>query len=120
VSGVIAALVAVAALVVPSGFHEVRALEPAASFVAKKHVVVACPNSPAVWSQFISGRSAGGNTVIGGDTIRLSYGVCSWLMSSPDVRASAYAGSVVVLTHESIHARGESDEGVTDCCCALR
>lgn len=104
-----------------SAFYEARVLEPAASFVAHKPVRVWCAASSGAWAEFATGKAAAvthGLTVPGSAVTHLDQVVCvnlraralGLIPASPNLGAS-----IEVLTHESIHMRGEHDEGVTDC-----
>jgi hypothetical protein len=117
-----------AAVVIPTpGFHEAKPLEPAASFVAGKPAIVWCANSESSWRAFLTDRySSGASTDVQGSAdiaqgkFWLSPIVCKTLgfaaISAQDaIHYPSLAPSVAVLTHESIHLRGETDEGVTDC-----
>jgi hypothetical protein len=121
---VIALVFVALGLLVPPGFHEAKALEPAASYVAGKPVTVLCANTFRDWwkatsEQFGSGNYANGYTTPGASVIYLSAGfTCSLPTSAAagkKVNVEAMATHVVTLVHEAIHARGEADEGVTEC-----
>jgi hypothetical protein len=119
------ALLAAVALAYP-GFHEAKSLEPAASFVARKPAIVWCANSDASWHAYASSRfgayDSHGAATPSGQEIWLDAIVCDNLTRLqrlvgpiPAKDETSIAGSIEVLTHESIHLRGERDEGVTDC-----
>jgi hypothetical protein len=124
VVGVLALVMAsVASAQRPANFSEAKTLEPAAAYVAKKPVKVWCATSDQAWHNFMvstygSDDGANGSSVPGSSELKLSNLVCSTLNRarqlplSPDITTAA---SVEVLTHESIHLRGEKDEGITDC-----
>lgn len=125
-------LVAVALLVVPvaSASDVARVsyrLEPAASWVAGKPVAVMCGQDASGWrslqEEFLrhddgTVDQALGFAGAGSAVIYLSPQTCLSLeghdrgIEAPFARFST---SLRVLTHEAIHARGETDEGVTDC-----
>jgi hypothetical protein len=96
-------------------------LAPAASFVAGKPVVVLCAASDADWTKYLHGlgaTDANGATVPGSSETRLSAIVCrylAWRLGGKTPSLFPLAAAVETLTHESIHARGEVDEGKTDC-----
>jgi hypothetical protein len=107
----------------PAGFREAVKLEPAASFVAGKPVQVACAKGGLEWVQFIrplyGNVNPGGATAPGSTLIHLSPTVCRYLeaqLRKPTKKpGEAFAGSLLTIVHEAIHARGERDEGTTDC-----
>lgn len=107
----------------PAGFYESVKLEPAAAFVARKPVTVWCAKTASSWHAFLIARQgrddgAPGATMPGASETFLGSEVCFPLkldLSGTAVRYLALGPSVETLTHESIHARGESNEGVTDC-----
>lgn len=106
-----------------AGFVKSSVLAPAASFVAGKPVTVLCAGSDSAWDAYkvaAYGANDGGNgsTVAGSSTIRLSYLVCESIrlhLQGRVVPLKTLGPTIEVLTHESIHARGVSDEGVADC-----
>lgn len=107
----------------PVGFHEARSLEPAASYVARKPVKVWCANTGATWARYVGSADPAdtlGETVPGSDALRLHPNVCAVFArfeggSLTPQTLPGYATAIETLTHEAIHARGETDEGVTDC-----
>jgi hypothetical protein len=121
-------LVVAVALAYP-GFHEAKALEPAASFVAHKPTKVWCADTDRAWASFVSahypsgaapGDDVAGAAEIGGGQLWLVRVVCKSLpygleKAPPRKLYVSVAPSIQVLTHEAIHVRGETDEGVTDC-----
>lgn len=119
------ALVAVQAASANGGFYEAKVLEPAASYVAKKPVAVWCALSPGAWAAHEVERGlngeADGSAPVGGTEVFLSQNVCPLLRQARRLGPPSLfnlpptAESIELLTHESIHARGERDEGVTDC-----
>lgn len=108
------AAVAVAGAAAPSGFTVAARLAPAASFVAGKPIAVYCAATEAAWEQYGGTSQEFGLAVPGSSEIKLSPGVCRYLRAKI-VNPNGFGASLLVLVHESIHARGESDEGVTDC-----
>lgn len=105
------ALVAALAFAAPAAAGPMRRsvpLERAASFVATKPVQVEC--APL-------GENAG-LTVPGSSLVTLDSVYCveleRWLRGKP-VSLMRLAIDIDTLVHESIHARGEVDEGKTDC-----
>lgn len=98
----------------PAGFYESLRLEPAASFVAGKPVKVWCANSQADWVQYGGRDESFGLAIPGGNIVNLAPVVCRYLRAKI-ITPNGLGASLLVLTHESIHARGETDEGVTDC-----
>lgn len=101
------------------GFYEAKVLEPAASFVARKPVRVWCASTDAAWVKYAAEYlPTHGLTYPGSSVIRLDWTICTIMReqlryaNQPD---ASLAPSVETLTHEAIHARGEADEGVTDC-----
>lgn len=121
----VAALVAVTAVVVgcavaqpavaaaPTGFTSAPRLAPAASFVAGKPIAVYCAKTQYDWQQYGATSREKGLAVPGSSEIKLAPDVCRYLRA-PKVQ-DGFAGSLLVLVHEAIHARGTKDEGVTDC-----
>ena len=121
-------LVASVALAYP-GFHEAKALEPAASFVAHKRTIVWCADSDRTWASFVSRRypsgsgpadDVAGSADIGGGQLWLVRVVCRSLAygvqkQPPRKLYASIAPSIETLTHEAIHVRGETDDGATDC-----
>lgn len=107
----------------PAGFYEAKVLEPAASYVAGKPAIVYCAATAGAWATFLvetgrAGQDANGSAVVGSSEAKLSYAACSYLRVAarfPLPPSLGFAASVLTLTHESIHLRGERDEGVTDC-----
>lgn len=105
----------------PAGFTAAPRLEPAASFVAGKHVTVWCARSLGEWRQYVAGRSESdilGLTVPGSSEIRVAPVVCTNLrakLNGQVVGNDGFAPSLLLLVHEAVHARGSADEGKTDC-----
>lgn len=118
---VVALALASAASADPAVFNRSGKLEPAASFVAGKPVQVMCAATWSDWRAWIeeNGRGeANGTALVGGDAMHLSPDTCRFLRDRQRGRTVdlfAMGGTILVLTHESIHLRGERDEGVTDC-----
>lgn len=104
-------LIAAAAL---TGFHSSPRLALAASFVAGKPVTVMCANTQYDWQQYGGTSNEFGLATPGDNVIKLAPDVCRFLLAKI-VTPNGFGSSLLVLTHEAIHARGESDEGVTDC-----
>lgn len=105
------------------GFTRARTLEPAASFVARKPVTVWCAKSPASWRAYVNATNgpesqAHGLSVPGSSVMHLDPALCLPLLAQLK-RQYVYPPALPVvihgLTHEAIHLRGETDEGVTDC-----
>lgn len=100
-------IAAPAAWCAPGARESVR-LERAASYVAGKHVTVNCEPL----GEF------SGLTVPGSSLIRIEATYCAelerWLRGIP-VSTSRLAVDILTLVHESIHARGQADEGRADC-----
>jgi hypothetical protein len=125
VLGIVAAVLALTAApasaeTVPAGFHLESHFTAAATFVARKPVAVACANTYTDWRAWVGAHvgDANGSAQPGGDVAKLSPDACRYLRDRQRGRAvSLYsiAASLLVLVHESIHLRGEHDEGVTDC-----
>ena len=97
----------------PAGFYKSVVLAPAASFVAGKPVTVYCANSEYDWQQYGGTGSEHGLAVPGSSVIKLDPDVCRLLRAT--TIKDGFGASLLVLVHESIHARGEKEEGVTDC-----
>lgn len=117
---VIAAFVAAAtAQAGTPGFTRDRSLEPAASFVAHKPVKVWCATTAAAWRVLAPSPAEHGAALPGGGEMFLDNQTCKPLETALHKSGAIYqptlAGMIEVLTHESIHLRGERDEGVTDC-----
>ena len=119
------ALVAAAVLSgAPPNFTEAKVLEPAASYVAGKPVSVYCARTDLdlrEYAQSAYGLAANfelGFAVVGSDSIYLGQSVCWPLLDFLKHRKVTYAevaSALQALVHEAIHARGERDEGVTEC-----
>lgn len=121
------AVVLVVLALVPSasaaGFYEAKRLEPAAAFVARKPVTVWCANNTAAWSSWLAANNdstadVNGATYPGTAETHLGPTVCSNLALQLSQGGEAYPSlgpSINTLTHESIHMRGETDEGITAC-----
>jgi hypothetical protein len=117
--------VLLAALAIASpGFHEAKQLEPAASFVAQKPVIVRCADSDAAWHDLLARRlgnavDTNGRANVGGHQLWLAPNVCDVLrFNGQGIGLYDYpllSASVETLTHEALHLRGETNEGVTDC-----
>lgn len=112
-----------AGVAAPAGFYEGKLLEPAASYVAKKPVVVWCAKTQAGWRETLA-PGAGeidGLAVPGSSAMRLNPLVCQvidlWAtgQQTPAYAEEGFAEAIETVTHEAVHLRGESDEGVTDC-----
>lgn len=101
-------------LAVLAGFHASPRLAPAASFVAGKPVTVLCANTQYDWQTYGGQADQYGLAIPGDNVVNLAPGVCRFLLAKT-VNPNGLGSSLLVLTHEAIHARGESDEGVTDC-----
>lgn len=117
-----AALVA-APTAAAGGFYEAKVLEPTASYVAKKPIAVWCATSTEAWKAYeiatygVPGTEHG-STPFGGSAIYLDTEECPPLrqfLRAMSVYVPTLAATIEILTHESIHARGVRDEGVTDC-----
>jgi hypothetical protein len=113
-----------ATLAIQPGFHEAKQLEPAASYVARKPIVVTCADSADTWRAFLDanyppGTKANGSTQPGSSVIQLAPAACPALggqLSHPRADpAYAFAASLQILVHESLHAAGMTDEAETDC-----
>lgn len=111
---VIALVFANVAAATPAGFYKSVVLAPAASFVAGKPITVYCANSAYDWQQYGATTHEFGLAVPGSSEIKLAPDVCRYLRATI-VNPNGFGSSLLVLVHESIHARGEKDEGVTDC-----
>jgi hypothetical protein len=121
---VIELFAAVVVLAVPPGFTEAKGLEPAASFVAKKPVAVYCARTTLAWQRLVAANAAPDGAIgltlpaAGGDAIALVRAACDNLEQQLQLlgpAAAQLAPSLQALTHEAIHARGDADEGRTDC-----
>ena len=106
----------------PAGFASSPRLQTAAAYVAYKPIAVWCAKTQYDWEQYLEdGGLAGdlnGATKPGSAETSLSPAVCTNLRRALDrrtVAVSALGPSILVLVHEAIHARGEVDEGKTDC-----
>ena len=107
----------------PAGFYESARLEPAASWVAGKKVVVWCAKTTAAFAAAEAERngnpeSAGFPDAIGGSAASFPGVVCAdmlaWL-NHRHVDDYLFAGAALGLAHEASHLAGLSDEGATDC-----
>jgi len=113
------------ALGVPPGFVSRPALATRAAYIAGKPVTVYCPTSQAAWDAFLTAHNDtamvdvnGLTLTVGSSETYLSPDVCATLLGRINGKAvilDALGASVDVIAHESIHMRGESDEGVTEC-----
>lgn len=115
----LAELVATAALAVLPGFTEAPRLEPAASFVAGKHVAVYCGDTST-----LSDDEPMGMADVAGSRIFLHDSfVCVPLLylrvKAADIGPEDFGRALHTLVHESLHVRGVTDESATDCA-ALR
>src|SRR5438105_1244047 len=89
----------------------------AATFIAGHPVTVNCETD---WSAWIANGSSedSGYTVIGTPIIYVGPRECETLhalIQDMDVGAYYASSALLTLAHESVHQRGISDEGVTDC-----
>lgn len=108
-----------------TGFHRVRALEPAATYVARKPVRAWCTKTYLGWDAYmhrVMGDSPvpNGLATAGADDLYVAPLECDNLLfatrtASVAAILPALAGPIETLTHEAIHLRGEADEAVTDC-----
>ncbi len=114
--------------VTPPTFARAKALEPAASYVAGKPAQVWCTKTYASWNSFVrqvfgvSEPGANGMALPGGAALYIAPDECNNLLfavqadpQDANAAVKALAGPIETLTHEAIHLRGESDEGITDC-----
>lgn len=99
---------------VPTGFYNSVRLAPAAAFVAGKPVTVLCAKTAFDWQQQGGRDDSYGLTFPGENVVKLAPSVCRYLRAAP-INPNGFGASLLVLVHESIHARGSVDEGVTDC-----
>src|SRR3954465_3873522 len=104
----------VLALVVPAGFREAPALEPAASWVAGKPVQVWCGVTR------LGDVYEGGYTDrVGGSNIFLTPSlVCDPLekkLARQTVTSTSFGRALQTLVHESEHAKGVGDESQAEC-----
>jgi hypothetical protein len=112
---------AAAAATAPQGFYEAKRLEPAASFVADKPSRIYCSQTFGDWQQYAKANgtpSANGLTEIGGGQSELPSTVCAPLidkLTRQPVSVYDFAASLLILVHESLHQRGSTDEGQTEC-----
>ena len=94
---------------------------------ALKPVQVMCANSDASWHDFTTSQYGAnviidlqGSAEVRGTQLWLSPIACRYLNYGasaplPTLNYPSLAPSINTLTHEAIHLRGESDEGVTEC-----
>jgi hypothetical protein len=110
---------AVLSFVAPSGFYEAHALERVASFIAGKPATIYCARTTAGWSAYtvpIYGDvNINGTTYPGSSETLLAPPVCANLAAPRRTAPYLLAASILTLTHEAIHQRGEADEGRTEC-----
>lgn len=115
----LAGLVLAGSALAEPGFYEAKRLEPAASFVAGKPVQVWCALDETAWHVFAPAGTEHGLATPGGAAMYLDTPGCPplrrALVRSTDVHQPMLAATIAILTHEAIHLRGESDEGVTEC-----
>ena len=120
----IATLLAAAALTLPSGFYEAKALEPAASYVAGKPAHIYCALTAPSWNDYsqATGAADGANALtptVGGAESMIRGDVCADLraqLAHPGKASTfGFASALLILVHESIHQRGSADEGQTEC-----
>lgn len=119
------ALVAAATLfVAPPGFTEAKVLEPAASYVAGKPVHVYCARTDLdlrEYTQQMYGGNPGyevGLALPGQNAALLGQSQCYPLIDQLHKRKDDrydLAESILTLVHESVHLRGVTDEGQTEC-----
>lgn len=111
---------------VPAGFTENPVLDARAAYIAGKPVQVLCATNDSSWQTFLQENSirppdgiANGYTpVIGGSIIYLAPETCSPILvrlarRTPNLET--LGATLDTLVHESIHARGNADEGQTEC-----
>lgn len=107
------ALVAAAALAVLPGFREAPSLEPAASYVAGKPVLV-----------YVGGAyGEGGHAYPGSSEVYIDETTFAALRAALAHRTfyeDYVAASLLVLAHEAVHASGVADESQTECAALAR
>lgn len=116
------ALVASASAAPPAGFYEAKRLAAPASFVARKPASINCAKDAASWHAWadpIYGNvPVNASSKPGSSEAYFSPIICRTLLAKLNKRAVnpyTFAASVLGLVHESIHLRGETNEGTTDC-----
>lgn len=105
----------------PHGFYEAKALDSAASFVARKPAHVYCAHNHAIWRDAANANAtptAVALTRAGTNRSELEPLICSTLIAKLDrlpVSTYDFALSLRVLVHEAIHERGVVLEGEAEC-----
>lgn len=114
------AVLAVAPAAAAGGFVRAKPLETAASYVAKKPVKVWCAKTQTAWNSFMAARfdaaeTHGWTPYAGANQTYIDAEGCEILTDAKYETLGRIGVAAEILTHESIHMRGEADEGVTDC-----
>ena len=111
----------------PVGFYEIPTLSARAAWVAQKPVQAFCATSDSVWQAYIAsigGLPSGVTSVfgytptVGGDSTYLAPATCATItlrLQKRRVSLPTLGAALDVVTHESLHMRGLTDEGVTEC-----
>lgn len=122
----LAPLLAAVALTAPAGFTESAVLDARAAYIAQKAVHIYCAATDAAWQTFMAdnnyvppdGIAHGITPVVGGDITYIDAQGCATLRKriAGRVVSLPILGAVLdVLTVESLHLRGERDDGQTAC-----
>lgn len=116
-------LVAPATAAAPEGFRESGRLAPIAAALSGKDVAVECGRTDDAWDALMlsidAPASATGYAPTDTGVIYLNPVTCRWLegwlrgKNMPTLERLGW--SVLTITHESMHVRGYTNEGATDC-----
>lgn len=114
------AVLAVAPAAGAGGFVRAKPLEPAASYVARKPVKVWCAKTDTAWRTFLTARydtveTHGWTAQAGANQTYIDSDACLILLDVKTETLARIGAAAEILTHESIHMRGEANEGITDC-----
>lgn len=105
----------------PPGFYEAKALDPAASFVARKPAHVYCAHNHAIWRDVANENAtptALALTRAGTNRSEFEPLICSTLSEKLEhryVSTHDLALALRVLVHEVVHERGVVIEGEAEC-----
>jgi hypothetical protein len=111
----------------PTGFYEIAALSARAAFVSQKPVQAFCAATDSAWQSYIASigglpsgvTSAFGYTpTVGGESTLLAPATCATINSrlrKRRVSLPTLGAALDVVTVESLHMRGERDDGQTAC-----
>lgn len=108
----------------PAGFYELTVLSQRAAWIAKKPVQAFCATDATVWAQWLAANNdnvsevEGATPTIGGNVTYVASDVCDVIrarLRKRTVNLRTLGAALEVVTHESLHMRGETDEGRAEC-----